>query len=438
MEQAVNLTETALTFYRQAAEHLNLSPRIYQSLQEPERVLRVRIPVEMGDGSCVIFRGWRSIHNTWRGPGKGGIRYHPDVTEDEVVGLSMFMTWKCAVVGIPFGGAKGGIAPAWNLLDETERAAWKQKFPKRMSKRELEQMTRGYVQKILPLLGPEKDIPAPDVYTDAETMGWIMDEYSKIMGYTIPSVVTGKPISIGGSVGRDEATGRGCYITILKALKHRSLNGGNAVIQGFGNAGSKVAELLYKDGIQIIGISDSRGGIVNMKLGLDPARVREFKNKTGTVVGFPDADSCTNEELLELPTTILVPAALEGTITARNARRIHAYIIAEAANGPTTPDADPILNENNVFVIPDILANAGGVTVSYFEWVQGLQRLFWDLGRVRNELETIMSNAFDQVVAYAIKHCVPMRNAAFAVAINTVAQAGIDRGKNSGRQGNVL
>ncbi len=423
------LKDAALTFYKQAAGYLNLPPRIDQLLQEPKRLLKTRIPVDMDDGSTLTVTGWRSIHNTWRGPGKGGIRYHPQATEEEVVGLSMFMTWKCAVVNIPFGGSKGAIAPTWSLLTPWAQKHWAKHFPKGMSQRELEQMTRGYVREILPILGPQKDIPAPDVYTDAQTMGWIMDEYSMAVGHTVPTVVTGKPISIGGSVGRDEATGRGCFISILKALEYLKIDCETAAIQGFGNAGYKVAELLYDHGVKVVAVSDSKGAIYHPE-GLDPRKVLAFKKYAGSVVGFSrHVDNITNQALLDLNVTVLVPAALEGSITKENAPGVRARIIAEAANGPTTPEADSILNDNGVFVLPDILANAGGVVVSYFEWVQGLQGFFWKLKRVQEELGVIMSDAFGRVVMNKQKYGVSMRTAAMINAIESVTQAGIDSGK---------
>ncbi len=456
---ALNLEQAAVTLYKHAAGYLLRIPeRIYLSLLEPERIIEASLRVRLDNDRWMLFTGWRSIHNSWPGPTKGGIRYHVDVTRDEVVGLSMLMTWKCALMGLPFGGAKGGATVTWDKIAETTEKEWKdnhsgeppdpqtlklladkrtdfwrKNFPKGMSDGELNRLTNEYTEKVLrPISGEKSDIPAPDVNTDAKTMGYIVDRWGSMLGHTELGIVTGKPLSLGGSVGRDEATGRGCFITILMALEHLGIspNNATAAIQGYGNAGAKVAELLYKAGIKIVALSDSRGGIINTSQGLDPLKVLNFKQCAGTVVGVPGSESCSNEELLEEDVTILVPAALEGHITVCNAPRIRAKIIAEAANGPTTPDADPILNEKGIFVIPDILANAGGVTVSYFEWVQDLQRFFWKIDRVRSELKEIMSDAFTRVVETSKKHKVSMRTAAFITAIERVVQTGIDRGKH--------
>ncbi len=331
----------------------------------------------------------------------------------EVPALAALMTWKCAVVNLPFGGAKGGVR-----CD-----------PKNMSRRELEGLTRRYTTEISILLGPESDIPAPDVYTDAQTMAWIMDTYSMHMGYSVPGVVTGKPISIGGSLGRKEATARGCVFTIQQAAAHLALDLGRAtaVIQGYGNAGSIAAQLLHEIGVRIIAVSDSRGGAFN-KGGIDPTKALEHKARTGTVAMFAGADRITNEELLELPCDVLVPAALEGVITKENAPRIQARIMAEVANGPTTPEADPILFANNVFVIPDILANAGGVTVSYFEWVQNLEMLHWSEDDVNGRLSEIMVRSLREVHDTAAKERVDMRTAAYILAVGRVAEASLVRG----------
>jgi glutamate dehydrogenase (NAD(P)+) len=405
--------DAAVRLFTIAAEHLNLDSGIREKLKWPKRELTVHFPVKMDDGTIKVFVGHRVQHNVTRGPAKGGIRYHPDVTLEEVRALAALMTWKCAVVNVPFGGAKGGVR-----CD-----------PKKMSLRELEGLTRRYTTEISLLLGPESDIPAPDVYTNAQTMAWIMDTYSMHKGYSIPGVVTGKPISIGGSLGRNEATARGCVFTIQEAARHLAmgLDGGAAVIQGYGNAGSIAAMFLSELGMRIIAVSDSRGGAFNPR-GIDPVKALEHKGKTGSVATFPEADRISNEELLELPCDILVPAALEGVITRENAARIKARIMAEAANGPTMPEADPILFANNVFVIPDILANAGGVTVSYFEWVQNLEMLHWSEDDVNHRLKEIMVRSFHEVKDIAARERVDMRTAAYMLAVGRVAEATLVRG----------
>ncbi|MBI4840958.1 MAG: Glu/Leu/Phe/Val dehydrogenase [candidate division NC10 bacterium] len=405
--------DAALRLFNIAAEHLNLDSGIREKLKWPKRELTVHFPVKMDDGSIHVFVGYRVQHNVTRGQAKGGIRYHPDVTLEEVRALAALMTWKCAVVNVPFGGAKGGVR-----CD-----------PKKMSLRELEGLTRRYTTEISVFLGPESDIPAPDVYTNAQTMAWIMDTYSMHKGYSVPGVVTGKPIAIGGSLGRKEATARGCVFTIQEAARELGLDlsRATAVIQGYGNAGSIAAMLLHELGVRIIAVSDSRGGAFNPK-GIDPARALEHKGKTGTVATFPEADRIGNQELLELPCDILVPAALEGVITKENGPRIKARILAEAANGPTTPEADPILFANNVYVIPDILANAGGVTVSYFEWVQNLEMLHWSEDDVNRRLRDIMTRSFQEVREIAAKERVDMRTAAYILAVGRVAEATLLRG----------
>jgi glutamate dehydrogenase (NAD(P)+) len=352
-------------------------------------------------------------HNLSRGPAKGGIRYHPDVTLDEVRALAMWMTWKCAVVGIPYGGAKGGVVCN----------------PKQMSERELERLTRRFTSEIIMFIGPDSDIPAPDVNTDAQTMAWIMDTYSMTKGYSVPAVVTGKPVEIGGSLGRREATGRGVMFTTREALKHLGMpiEGVRVVVQGFGNVGAIGAELLQELGCTVIAVSDSRGGVYNPK-GLDARDVMRHKKETGAVAGYPGTDAVTNKELLELDCEVLVPAALENEITKENADRLKARVIAEGANGPTTPEADDILFDKGSFVIPDILANAGGVTVSYFEWVQGLQNFFWTEEEVNQNLEKIMVKAFQDVLAISQRREVNMRIAAYILAIDRVATATLLRG----------
>jgi glutamate dehydrogenase (NAD(P)+) len=360
-----------------------------------------------------IFTGYRVHHSVVLGPTKGGIRFHPDVTLDEVRALAMWMTWKCSVVGLPYGGAKGGVVCN----------------PKTMSLRELENLTRRYASEISVLMSPEGDIPAPDVNTNPQIMAWIMDTYSMHRGYSTPAVVTGKPIEIGGSEGRNAATAQGTIYHVRKAAKHLELDlaGATAVVQGFGNAGSFAAQFLHEDGARVIGVSDSKGGIYNPQ-GLDPAEVLAYKRETSSVVGYPDADTITNAELLELECDILVPAALEKQLTGENAPRVKTRVIAEAANGPTEPEADEVFNERGIFVIPDILCNAGGVTVSYFEWVQDLQQFFWSKGEINKRLEEIMDKAFDQVLQVHLEKQVDMRLAAYIRAIDRVNKATLIRG----------
>ncbi|MEM3397400.1 MAG: Glu/Leu/Phe/Val dehydrogenase [Thermoplasmata archaeon] len=396
------------------AEKLKLEPAVHQFLREPMRTLIVSIPVKMDDGETKVFTGFRVQYNDARGPTKGGIRFHPEETLDTVKALAAWMTWKCAVVNIPYGGGKGGV-----ICD-----------PKKMSKRELEQLSRGYVRAVAQIIGDEKDIPAPDVYTTPEIMAWMMDEYSKIKQYNVPGVFTGKPIVIGGSAGRGDATARGgsyCIREAAKALKI-NLKGANVAIQGFGNAGQFAMKILSEEyGCKIIAVSDSKGGIYNEK-GLDYTKVMEHKEKTGSVVDFKGAKNITNQELLELECDILVPAALENQITAKNAGKIKAKIVAELANGPTTPEADEILYKNKVFVIPDFLCNAGGVTVSYFEWVQNINGYYWTEKEVHEKLDRIMTEAFHAVYEMSQKEKVHMRLAAYMVAVKRVADAVKARG----------
>jgi glutamate dehydrogenase (NAD(P)+) len=365
-----------------AAEYLKLDPGLRQILRTPKRVLEVSIPTKMDNGQIKVFTGFRVQHNVARGPAKGGIRYHPAVTLDEVKALAMWMTWKTATVNIPYGGAKGGV-----ICD-----------PKRMSKSELERMTRRFAAEILPIIGPEQDIPAPDVYTDSQTMAWIMDTYSMTKGHSSLGVVTGKPISIGGSEGRNEATARGCVIVVEEACKVKklSLRGASVAIQGFGNAGSIAAKLFSEKKARVIAISDSRGGVFNSR-GIDPLKAMRYKERSGTVVGMPGTSRISNDDLLTMKCDILVPAALENSITLNNADQIKAKIVAEAANGPTTPHADEVLARKGTLVIPDVLANAGGVTVSYFEWVQDLQSFFWSEAEVNAKLDLVMRRAFHEV-----------------------------------------
>jgi glutamate dehydrogenase (NAD(P)+) len=381
-----------------AADKLNLDPGLRQVLREPRRELHVHFPVKMDDGTVHVFTGFRVQHNLARGPAKGGIRFHQDVSIDEVKALAMWMTWKCAVVGIPFGGGKGGV-----VVD-----------PKKLSRRELENLTRRYATEIEVLIGPERDIPAPDVNTNAQTMAWIMDTYSMHVGYTVPGVVTGKPISLGGSEGRNEATARGTVYCIVEAARHlgMDLKKSTVVVQGFGNAGSIAAQLMVAEG----------------SAGLDIGRVVAWKAEHGTVVGFPGAQAVSNAALLEIECDVLIPAALENQITAANAERIKAKIIAEAANGPTTPEADGILYRRGIFLIPDILCNAGGVTVSYFEWVQDLNRDHWSEQSVNAKLYDIMTRSFAETLTIAEREQVHMRLAAYMLAVQRVADATSMRG----------
>ena len=406
--KAANAYDVALENFDTAADAMGLNNDTREMSKDPERVLTVSVPVRMDDGHIHRFEAFRVQHSSVRGPAKGGIRYHPQVTLDEVKALATWMTWKCAVVNIPFGGAKGGITCN----------------PKIMSAGELEGMTRRYTSAILPLIGPEQDIPAPDVYTNSQTMAWIMDTYSMTKGYPIPGVVTGKPISLGGSLGRNEATGRGVFYTIQSACEHlrMSLPGATVAVQGFGNAGSIAAQLLHAAGAKVIAVSDSTGCVYN-KSGLDIPELIYMKTLCGHVEGFPESEAISPAELLALKCEILVPAALENTILAGNAPAVRARIIAEAANGPLTPEADRILEGKGVFVIPDILCNAGGVTVSYFEWVQDEQHLFWEAQDVYDRLERVMKVAFRDVLKIHLERKVPMRIAANMLGIGRVAEA---------------
>ena len=409
----INPWEVAQRQFDLAAERLGLDEGLRRVLREPRREFTVHFPVHMDDGSVQVFTGYRVQHNLGRGPAKGGIRYHQDVSLDEVKALAMWMTWKCAVVGIPYGGGKGGV-----IVD-----------PKKLSQKELEGLSRRFFTEIEVLIGPEKDIPAPDVNTNAQVMAWFMDTYSMHQGYTVPGVVTGKPISLGGSEGRNEATARGCIYTIVEAARHRGmdLRKARVAVQGFGNAGSIAARLIAEEGSTVVAVSDSTGGIHN-PAGLDVAKVIAWKGEHGTVQGFPGSTDISNAEVLETECDILIPAALENQITSRNAGRIKARVVAEAANGPTTPDADEILHEKGVFLIPDILCNAGGVTVSYFEWVQDLNRDHWSEGTVNAKLKEIMVKAFDETLTIARKEEVNMRTGAYLLAVQRVADATAMRG----------
>jgi len=391
-----------------AADALDLDNDIRAMIKYPERMLTVTLPVRMDNGHIRDFTGYRVQHSTARGPAKGGIRFHPGVTLDEVKALATWMTWKCAVVNIPFGGGKGGVTCN----------------PKEMSQLELEHMTRRYAASILPLIGPERDIPAPDVYTNSQIMAWIMDTYSMTKGYPVPGVVTGKPICLGGSLGRNEATGRGVFYTIQSSCEHLRipLKGARVVVQGFGNAGSISAQLLHEAGAIVIGASDSTGAIYNKK-GLDVPSLISYKERTGVLKTFPEAELIRPDELLALDCEVLVPAALENAIHEDNVHSIRAKIVAEAANGPVTPEADIVLHDKGSFVIPDILCNAGGVTVSYFEWVQDEQHLFWETQDVYNRLEKVMKNSFQEVLKIYLDRKVTTRVAANMLGVGRVAQA---------------
>ncbi len=396
-----------------AAEHLKLDPGLRQVLRTPKRVMEVSIPTKMDDDEVKVFTGYRVQHNIARGPAKGGIRYHPNVTLEQVKALAAWMTWKTATVNIPYGGGKGGI-----ICD-----------PKKMSRNELERMTRRFISEILPIIGPERDVPAPDVYTDSQTMAWIMDTYSMTKGYSSLGVVTGKPVSLGGSEGRKEATARGCLFVAEEACKLRKtpLRGATVAIQGFGNAGAIAARLFAEKKAKIIAVSDSRGGVYNPR-GLDLIKASRQKERVGTVVGTPGTSRISNEELLTLKCDILIPAALENAITLDNAHQIKAKIVAEAANGPTTPRADEVLASKGILLLPDILANAGGVTVSYFEWVQDLQCFFWQEHEVNAKLKFVMKRAFNEVYETSQKYRTHMRTAAYILAVGRVADATLVRG----------
>ena len=409
MDKKPTLFEMAQAQLDEAASIINLEPSVLAILREPMKEFHVSIPVKMDDGQTKVFQGFRVQHNNARGPFKGGIRFHPEETIDVVKALAAWMTWKCAVVDIPLGGGKGGVICN----------------PKEMSDGELERLSRGYIDAIWEFIGPDRDIPAPDVYTNPQIMGWMMDEYSKFKGCGIPGVITGKPLSIGGSPGRDDATARGGVYTLIEAAKHLDfdLPAATVAIQGYGNAGSYAAILLNDiAGAKIVAVSDSKSGIYN-KQGLDPHKVLRHKMETGSVINFPQTENISDSELMELKVDILGPAGLETVITEENAPKIKAKIVAELANGPTTPEADEVLYQNGVFVIPDLLCNAGGVTVSYFEWIQNLNRLYWDEAEVHQRLGEKMTKAFQAVLAESLKRKVNMRAAAYIVAVVRVAEA---------------
>ena len=389
-----------------AARLLGLDPGIWKILTHPKRQITVSCPIQMDNGQIEVFTGYRVQYNITLGPAKGGIRYHPDVSLDEVTALAAWMTWKCAVAHIPFGGGKGGV-----ICD-----------PTRMSRRELEALTRRYVAEIIDAIGPERDVPAPDVNTNEQVMAWFMDTYSMHVGHTATAVVTGKPVELGGSLGRREATGRGVMIVTREAAKHLGLElkGATVAVQGFGNVGSVSADLLAQQGAKIVAVTDWKGGVYN-KAGLDITKLLDHAKQHKTVDEFPGAEPLANDDLFGLDVDILIPAALENQITTENAPTIKAKIVTEGANGPTTPDAHRHLHERGVFVIPDILANSGGVTVSYFEWVQDRYGYFWTEAEVNSRLEAKMVEAFDDVLENSLKHKVDMRTAAYIVAISRVA-----------------
>ena len=399
---------TALAQFDAAASHLNLDEGVRGFLRAPKRELTVNFPVGMDDGSIKMFTGYRVQHNLARGPAKGGIRYHPEVDIDEVRALAMWMTWKCAVVNIPYGGAKGGVA-----VD-----------PKALSMTELNRLTRRFATEISMLIGPAQDIPAPDIGTNEQVMAWIMDTISMHKGYSVLGVVTGKPLSVGGTVGRTEATGRGVAIITSEALRRleRPIEGATVAIQGFGNVGYHAARCLGELGCNVVAVSDSGGGIYNPK-GLDLDLLERVKRETGSCASYPDADRITNTELLGLPVEVLVPAATEGQINESTAPSVKAKLVVEGANGPTTPEGDAILADKGALVLPDILANAGGVIVSYFEWVQDFQSYFWDLPQVQRSLERILRQGFYDVVGRADRDHVDLRAAAMTLAVGRVAEA---------------
>ncbi|MGI6364498.1 MAG: Glu/Leu/Phe/Val family dehydrogenase [Bacillota bacterium] len=413
-----NIFETAQKQIKDACDKLNCKPAVYEILKQPMRVIEVAVPVKMDDGSTKVFMGYRSQHNDALGPAKGGMRFHPSVTADETKALSMWMTFKGAIVGLPYGGGKGGIA-----CD-----------PKQLSLREKEQLTRNYIREIAPFIGPEKDIPAPDVATNAQVMSWVMDEFSKLSGYNAFGVVTGKPLILGGSQGREKATATGCCIVIREAAAKLGIDikGARIAIQGFGNAGGNLSTILHDMGAKIIAVTDLNGGLYNPN-GFNPYEVEKrddavkFKDET-IAAKYPGTAVITTEELFALDCDVLIPAAMENQITAQNAGSIKAKIVAEAANGPTTPEGNEILIKNGVFILPDILASAGGVTVSYFEWVQNLQNYYWTKEEVMERLERKMVTAFENVYNISQEYSVDMRSAAFMVGIKLLAEAMEARG----------
>ena len=408
-----NPFELAQAQLRRVGDTFEVDPNLIQILSYCKKGVEVSVPVQMDDGTVQAFQGYRVVHNMTRGPAKGGIRYHPAVTQDEVKALAMWMTWKCALMGLPFGGAKGGV-----ICD-----------PKLLSLGEKERLTRRYTSEIINEIGPEKDIPAPDVGTDAQVMAWIFDTYSMNVGHSVLGVVTGKPLAVGGSVGRDGATARGLLYCIRTALQKQGsrLHDTRVAIQGFGNVGSNLAGLLAEEGVRVIAVSDSGGGIHNA-YGLDVPAAIAYKAEHGVLNGFPGADAITNEELIEIDCDVLAPCALEQVITAENAPRVRAKMICEGANGPTTPGADEILEDRGILVLPDVLANAGGVVVSYFEWVQGLQEYFWKEYEVHAKLNDIVVRAFEETWSTRDRFATSMRTAAYGIAVQRVAEATTIRG----------
>jgi glutamate dehydrogenase (NAD(P)+) len=408
-----NPFELAQSQLRRVGETFAVDPNLIRILSQCKKSVEVSVPVQMDDGSVVAFQGYRVVHNMTRGPAKGGIRYHPAVTQDEVKALAMWMTWKCALMGLPFGGAKGGVICN----------------PKLLSLGEKERLTRRYTSEIINEIGPEKDIPAPDVGTDAQVMAWIFDTYSMNVGHSVLGVVTGKPLAVGGSVGRDGATARGSLYCIRTALQKQGarLHDTRVAIQGFGNVGSNLARLLSDEGVRVIAVSDSGGGIHN-PYGLDVPAAIAYKAEHGVLAGFPSADAITNEELIEIDCDVLTPCALEQVITAENAPRVQAKMVCEGANGPTTPAADEILEDRGILVLPDVLANAGGVVVSYFEWVQGLQEYFWKEYEVHAKLNDIVVRAFEETWSTRERFATSMRMAAYGLAVQRVAEATTIRG----------
>jgi glutamate dehydrogenase (NAD(P)+) len=406
--------ESALLQLESAVSHLGIDEGLHQLLATPRRSLEVAVPLRRDDGSLEVLQGYRVQHNLSRGPAKGGIRFHPHTDLNEVRALAMWMTWKCALIGIPYGGAKGGVA-----VD-----------PRRLSRNELERVTRRYASEIIPIIGPEKDIPAPDVGTDEQTMAWIMDTYSMHSGYTVTGVVTGKPVSIGGSQGRGGATSRGVMYSAFSALREAGVDhrGLRVAVQGFGKVGGLAAQYLHDAGCCVVAVSDVDGGIYNGR-GLDPAAlIKHLKSGAETVVGYPGTDTITNAELLELDCDLLVPAALEGVLHEGNAGDVQARFIVEGANGPTTPDADKVLEDRGIVVVPDILANSGGVAVSYFEWVQDLQAYFWTEDEVNDRLKVLMEDAYDRVSQLAAEKGLSLRTAAQVIGVGRVADAHRTRG----------
>ena len=404
----------AVAQFDEAAEAMRLDSNLRERLKLPQRSLVVSLPVRMDDGRVEVFTGYRVQHDSSRGPSKGGIRYHPSVNLGEVAALAMWMTWKCALAGLPYGGAKGGVQVA----------------PHTLSSGELQRLTRRYAAEIFPLIGPDKDVPAPDVGTDAQVMSWIMDTFSQQVGYAVPGVVTGKPLSLGGSLGREEATGRGVVYVTLEALRHLKLpvEQATVAIQGFGNVGSHTARIMREQGARVIAVSDVTGGLYNAK-GFDiPELIRRYRGNGHSFSETRMGETITNEDLLRLDCTVLVPAALSEQITVHNAASLRCRVLTEGANGPTTLDADRILEDKGVFIIPDILANSGGVIVSYFEWVQDLQRFFWSAGDIQHRLQEIITSAFNRTLEFSIERKTSMRMAALMSGINQVAQAHLERG----------